>query len=110
MTSADGDADAAVADRGLAAARPGAPLAAGTGVRMALEPGRGRTAVPVRTTILGAALAIATVVAALTFAAEPGPPGLDAAPLRMVLGRTRRDAAGRLRDGRGARSTRPVAT
>ena len=48
----------------------GAPLAAGTGVRMALEPGRGRTAVPVRTTIVGAALAIATVVAALTFASS----------------------------------------
>jgi hypothetical protein len=48
----------------------GAPLVAGTGVRMALEPGRGRTAVPVRTTILGAALAIATVVAALTFASS----------------------------------------
>ena len=45
-------------------------LAAGTGVRMALEPGRGRTAVPVRTTIVGAALAIATVVAALTFASS----------------------------------------
>ena len=48
----------------------GAPLTAGTGVRMALEPGRGRTAVPVRTTIVGAALAIATVVAALTFASS----------------------------------------
>ena len=48
----------------------GASLTAGTGVRMALEPGRGRTAVPVRTTIVGAALAIATVVAALTFASS----------------------------------------
>ncbi|MFI5053105.1 MAG: FtsX-like permease family protein, partial [Acidimicrobiia bacterium] len=48
----------------------GASLVAGTGVGMALEPGRGRTAVPVRTTIVGAALAIATVVAALTFAAS----------------------------------------
>jgi hypothetical protein len=48
----------------------GAPLTAGAGVRMALEPGRGRTAVPVRTTIVGAALAIATVVAALTFASS----------------------------------------
>ena len=50
--------------------RSGAPLTAGAGVRMALEPGRGRTAVPVRTTIVGAALAIATVVAALTFASS----------------------------------------
>ncbi|MDQ1433067.1 MAG: putative transport system permease protein, partial [Actinomycetota bacterium] len=48
----------------------GAPPAAGAGVRMALEPGHGRTAVPVRTTIVGAALAIATVVAALTFASS----------------------------------------
>ncbi len=48
----------------------GAPLTAGTGVRMALEPGGGRTAVPVRTTIVGAALAIATVVAAFSFAAS----------------------------------------
>ena len=37
---------------------------------MALEPGRGRTAVPVRTTIVTAALAIATVTAALVFAAS----------------------------------------
>ena len=48
----------------------GAPAVAGTGVRMALEPGRGRTAVPVRTTIVGAALAVATVVAALVFASS----------------------------------------
>jgi hypothetical protein len=48
----------------------GGPVVAGTGVRMALEPGRGRTAVPVRTTILGSALAIATVVAAVSFAAS----------------------------------------
>jgi hypothetical protein len=48
----------------------GSPLVASTGVRMALEPGRGRTAVPVRTTILGAALAIASVAAAVTFAAS----------------------------------------
>ena len=46
----------------------GAPLPAASGVRMALEPGRGRTAVPVRTTIVGCALAIGTVVAAVTFA------------------------------------------
>jgi putative ABC transport system permease protein len=50
--------------------RSGAPLTTGTGVRMALEPGRGRTAVPTRTTVVGAALAIMTVVAALTFASS----------------------------------------
>ena len=48
----------------------GSPVVPSTGVRMALEPGRGRTAVPVRTTIVGAALAIASVVAAVTFAAS----------------------------------------
>jgi hypothetical protein len=40
---------------------------AGVGVRMALEPGRGRTAVPVRSAILGATLAIATLVASVLF-------------------------------------------
>jgi hypothetical protein len=37
------------------------------GVRMAFEPGRGRTAVPVRSALLGTILAIAAVVAALVF-------------------------------------------
>ena len=37
-------------DAAVQPAASGAPLSAGTGVRMALEPGRGRTAVPVRTT------------------------------------------------------------
>jgi hypothetical protein len=37
------------------------------GVRFALEPGRGRTAVPVRSALLGTALAVAMVVATLTF-------------------------------------------
>jgi ABC-type antimicrobial peptide transport system permease subunit len=41
-----------------------------TGVRMALEPGRGRTAVPVRTTIVGVTISVAAVAAALTFAAS----------------------------------------
>jgi hypothetical protein len=50
--------------------RSGAPVAAGVGVRMALEPGRGRTAVPVRATIASTALAIAMVVAAIVFAAS----------------------------------------
>jgi ABC-type lipoprotein release transport system permease subunit len=54
---------AAVGDLGLS-------VPATAGVRMALEPGRGRTAVPVRTTIIGAGLAIATVVAAGLFAAS----------------------------------------
>jgi ABC-type lipoprotein release transport system permease subunit len=48
----------------------GLSVPAAAGVRMALEPGRGRTAVPVRTTIIGAGLAIATVVAAGIFASS----------------------------------------
>jgi putative ABC transport system permease protein len=38
------------------------------GVRMALEPGRGRTAVPVRSAILGAILGVAALTASLLFA------------------------------------------
>jgi hypothetical protein len=37
------------------------------GVRMALEPGHGRTAVPVRSALVGTAAAVAAVVAALVF-------------------------------------------
>ena len=37
------------------------------GVRMALEPGRGRTAVPVRSALAGTAVAVAAVVAAAVF-------------------------------------------
>lgn len=46
----------------------GMPVAGVAGVRFALEPGQGRTAVPVRSAMLGAVLAVATVVATLTFA------------------------------------------
>jgi ABC-type lipoprotein release transport system permease subunit len=51
-------------------ARAGAPTPVTAGVRMALEPGRGRTAVPVWSTVIGAVLAIATVVGAVVFAAS----------------------------------------
>jgi ABC-type lipoprotein release transport system permease subunit len=40
------------------------------GVRMALEPGRGRTAVPVRSTIFGATLSVAALTASLVFASS----------------------------------------
>lgn len=40
------------------------------GVRMALEPGRGRTAVPVRTTLLAAVVGVAAVAATLTITAS----------------------------------------
>ena len=62
---------AARATRGSAIARlaasSGAPVSAVTGARFAFEPGRGRTAVPVRSALFGAALAVAIVVATLTF-------------------------------------------
>lgn len=50
----------------LAGAGFSAPAAAG--VRMALEPGGGRSAVPVRATMTSAAIAVASLTAALTFA------------------------------------------
>jgi hypothetical protein len=48
----------------------GAPVTATTGVRLALEPGRGRTAVPVRAALAGTALSVLAVTAALTFGAS----------------------------------------
>ena len=51
-------------------AEAGAPPTAVTGVRMALEPGRGPTAVPTRSSLVGAGVAVAAVAAALTFAAS----------------------------------------
>src|SRR5439155_7228848 len=38
-----------------------------TGIRMATDPGRGRTAVPVRTAILGVALSIVALAASVSF-------------------------------------------
>ena len=52
--------------------RLGAPAPATAGVRMAVEAGRGATAVPVRTTLVGAGAGLAALVAAVTFGA-----GLD---------------------------------
>jgi hypothetical protein len=51
--------------RGLA--KTGISPTAVTGVRMALEPGRGRTSVPVWTTVLGVTVAIAAFAASFTF-------------------------------------------
>jgi ABC-type antimicrobial peptide transport system permease subunit len=51
-----------------------------TGMRMAFEPGRGRTAVPVRTALAGTAVAVGAVTAALVFAASLF--GLVATPAR----------------------------
>jgi hypothetical protein len=55
---------------GAALAAAGLPASTAVGIRMALEPGRGRTAVPVRSSIAGTALAVMAVVAALTFASS----------------------------------------
>ena len=51
-------------------ARRGSPSPAVTGVRFAFEPGSDRTAVPVRSAVLGTALALGAVIAALVFGAS----------------------------------------
>jgi ABC-type lipoprotein release transport system permease subunit len=48
------------------------PVAATVGVRMAVQPGRGRTVVPMRATLMGASVGVATVVALITFASSLG--------------------------------------
>jgi hypothetical protein len=45
----------------------GAPVTAVTGVRMALEPSRGRGGVPVRSAVVGTAISVAAVMASVTF-------------------------------------------
>lgn len=59
--------DAARLTAGLA--RLGAPVSVQTGVRMAIAPGRGASAVPVRSALAGAVVGVAGLVAALTFGA-----------------------------------------
>lgn len=51
-------------------AEAGAPVSAVAGVRMALERGRGRTAVPVASALAATTVGVATVVAALVFSAS----------------------------------------
>jgi FtsX-like permease family len=51
-------------------ARAGASPSAVTGIRLALEPGRGETAAPVRTAMVGAVVAVTAVAASLAFAAS----------------------------------------
>lgn len=53
-----------------ALSRAGTPPSALVGVRMALDPGRGTRAVPVRAAVGGMAIAIAAVAAAMTFGAS----------------------------------------
>ena len=71
--SAEHDAAGTQGRRSRAAgwlARSGAPVTAVTGVRFALDPGQGRTAVPVRSALLGTVLAVTAVAAAVTFGAN----------------------------------------
>ncbi len=49
-----------------------APIPVTTGVRLALEPGRGQTSVPVRSTVTGAVIGIVALAAAVTFSASLG--------------------------------------
>jgi FtsX-like permease family len=51
-------------------ARTGATPSVVTGIRMALEPGRGETAAPVRTAMVGLLAAVVAVAASLAFAAS----------------------------------------
>jgi hypothetical protein len=48
----------------------GMPVAGVVGIRFALEPGRGRSAVPVRSALVGTVVAVALVVTTLTFASS----------------------------------------
>jgi ABC-type lipoprotein release transport system permease subunit len=57
---------------GSALASAGAPTAASAGVRMALESGRGRRSVPVRSTIISAILGVAVIAGVLGFSASLG--------------------------------------
>jgi ABC-type antimicrobial peptide transport system permease subunit len=70
-SAAKGKSDASVGTNRTANVLAAAafPPTAVAGVRMALEPGHGSTAVPVRTTIFGTVLALAALIAALTFGA-----------------------------------------
>ncbi len=65
---------AAPAGRGsgvvAAALAAGLPASGGAGLRFALEPGRGRTAVPVRSVVAGTVLAMLVGAATLTFGAS----------------------------------------
>jgi ABC-type antimicrobial peptide transport system permease subunit len=51
----------------VAALTSAGPVTSGVGVRMAFEPGRGRTAVPVRSALAGSVIALAALVAAAVF-------------------------------------------
>lgn len=66
---AEPDPPAQASRLGALLARSG-PVTGSVGVRMAFEPGHGRTAVPVRSALVGTIAAVASVVAALVFGAS----------------------------------------
>ncbi len=78
LASARGGVDGSVEYRGAerrsplasAIARLPLPPSAGAGARLALEPGHGRSATPVRTTLIGLVIAIAAMVASFGFSAS----------------------------------------
>ena len=63
---AEPDTPARASRLGALLARSG-PVTGSVGLRMAFEPGHGRTAVPVRTALVGTVVAVTSVVAALVF-------------------------------------------
>jgi hypothetical protein len=65
--SREADRPSAVADTLTSV---GMPLALTTGVRLALQPGRGRSAVPVRVTLAATAIGVGAMAAAITFGAS----------------------------------------
>ena len=69
-----------------AAARAGLPPTATNGLRMALEPGRGDTAVPVRSAFAGAAFGSRRDHRGARVRSEPHPPRRDASPLGLDVG------------------------
>jgi ABC-type antimicrobial peptide transport system permease subunit len=66
---AEPDTPARASRLGALLARSG-PVTGSVGLRMAFEPGHGRTAVPVRTALVGTVVAVTSVVAALVFGAS----------------------------------------
>ena len=60
------------------------PISAVTGIRFALEPGAQSEAVPVRSAILGAILAVLVVIATVVFGVQPQLSGV--APLASTDG------------------------
>lgn len=70
LSRADRDSRARPSRLAHTAAAAGLPLPGVVGLRFALEPGRGRTATPARSVLAGAALAVMTVTATLTFGAS----------------------------------------